>query len=235
MRTGGSTADRSTTLGHLGRCTLTIPYPWVHGESHALRLVTSTGATFDHTIARRCRDAAALDFDARHVRAHRLLRRRVARGDRVALVPAASRRLGRTGFDFVLALTIGLLLFLLVDTTGETLEAASRVPGPYQGLIVAVAAAAGAFLAIAAFGAMAAERRVSAEEGWMLALLVAVGIGLHNFGEGLAIGAAFALGEAALGSLLIVGFTLHNTTEGLAIVSPLARDHGARARPPVRG
>ena len=57
----------------------------------------------------------------------------------------------------------------------------------------------------------------------MLALLVAVGIGLHNFGEGLAIGAAFALGEAALGTLLILGFTLHNTTEGLAIVAPLAQ------------
>ena len=58
----------------------------------------------------------------------------------------------------------------------------------------------------------------------MLALLIAVGIGLHNFGEGLAIGAAYALGEAALGTLLVIGFTLHNTTEGLAIVAPIAKE-----------
>jgi zinc transporter ZupT len=56
--------------------------------------------------------------------------------------------------------------------------------------------------------------------------LVAIGIGLHNLGEGLAIGAAFALGEAALGTLLIVGFTLHNTTEGLVIIAPIAPPFG---------
>ena len=69
------------------------------------------------------------------------------------------------------------------------------------------------------------SRRTAGEgpSGWVLAVLIAVGIGLHNFGEGLAVGSAFALGEAALGTLLIVGFTLHNTTEGLAIVAPLAR------------
>jgi zinc transporter ZupT len=57
-----------------------------------------------------------------------------------------------------------------------------------------------------------------------VALLVALGIGLHNLGEGLAIGAAYSLGEAALGAFLIVGFMLHNTTEGLGIVAPIARD-----------
>ena len=78
-------------------------------------------------------------------------------------------------------------------------------------------------------GAWLTARR-SGEGGWVLALLIAVGIGLHNFGEGLAIGSAFALGEAALGTLFIVGFTLHNTTEGLAIVAPLARERRSVSR-----
>lgn len=56
-----------------------------------------------------------------------------------------------------------------------------------------------------------------------IALMIAMGIGLHNLGEGLAIGAAVSLGEAALSTFLIVGFALHNTTEGLAIVAPMAK------------
>ena len=60
-----------------------------------------------------------------------------------------------------------------------------------------------------------------------IALMIAIGIGLHNLGEGLAIGAAVLLGELALSTFLIVGFTLHNTTEGLAIVAPLAKEGGS--------
>ena len=56
-----------------------------------------------------------------------------------------------------------------------------------------------------------------------ISLMISIGIGLHNFGEGLAIGAAVLLGEIALSTFLIIGFTLHNTTEGLAIVAPLAK------------
>ena len=60
---------------------------------------------------------------------------------------------------------------------------------------------------------------------------MAVGIGLHNLGEGLAIGSAYAIGSLALGAALVVGFALHNTTEGLAIVAPVAKDGGeARGR-----
>ena len=62
-----------------------------------------------------------------------------------------------------------------------------------------------------------------------ISMMIAIGIGLHNFGEGLAIGAAMLLGEVALGTFLIVGFTLHNTTEGLAIVAPIAKSEVKRS------
>jgi zinc transporter, ZIP family len=65
---------------------------------------------------------------------------------------------------------------------------------------------------------------------FQLALLVALGVGLHNLGEGLAIGSAYAVGSLALGATLVVGFALHNTTEGLAIVAPVADERAAPAR-----
>lgn len=61
-----------------------------------------------------------------------------------------------------------------------------------------------------------------------ISMMIAIGIGWHNFGEGLAIGATMLLGEVALSTFLIVGFTLHNTTEGLAIVAPIAKIERSR-------
>lgn len=221
------------TLRHLERTTLAIPYPWVQGEAHVVRLITSTGATFDYEIG------VAVETprpDWRHLGAFTLV------GLYVGVIPVALgllwfplvARASPARLDFLLALTIGLLVFLLVDASHEGLDAAARVPESFQGTALFVAAALVAYLALEALGGWLRSERRRAEasrpaRGWALALLVAVGIGLHNFGEGLAIGAAFALGEATLGTLLIVGFTLHNTTEGLAIVAPLARER-ARVR-----
>src|SRR5881227_2205223 len=64
-----------------------------------------------------------------------------------------------------------------------------------------------------------------------LALLIAIGIGFHNFSEGLAIGQSAATGEVALATLLVIGFGLHNATEGFGIVAPLA---AVNARPSWR-
>jgi zinc transporter, ZIP family len=219
----------SSTLSHLGRGRITIPYPWVQGETHVVRVLTSTGLTFDHTIA------VALETPRPNARFFGVF---TLVGLYVGVIPVAlglfwyplMRGLGRGGLQFLLALTIGLLAFLLVDAAHDGLEAAAQVPGSLQGPILFVFGALAAFLGLDLIGAWLAGRRQvvrasadnTAPVGWVLAVLIAVGIGLHNFGEGLAIGSAFALGELALGTLLIVGFTLHNTTEGLAIVSPLA-------------
>ena len=220
-------------LGHLERATVSIPYPWVEGEVHELRLISATGVTFDHTIEVA---VATPRPDGRYFLVFALI------GLYVGVIPVALGllwrpwvgRLSPKGLDFVLALTVGLLLFLLVDSLHEGLEATEALPGSYQGTALLVFAAAAAFLAIEGFGAWLDRRsgRSGAAKGSaaVIALLVAVGIGLHNFGEGLAIGAAFALGEAALGTLLIFGFTLHTTTEGLAIVAPLAKERAAIGR-----
>lgn len=226
-------ASDGTMLPHLRSTTLAIPYPWVEGEPHILRIVTSTGTTFDHTIA------VAVATPTAGIRSLSVF---AAIGLYVGVLPVAIgllwyplvRRLGTSGLDFVLSLTVGLLLFLLVDAVHEAGELTARVPGALQGPALLVAGAAGAYLALEALGRwLQARRRDEGGRGWVLALLVAVGIGLHNLGEGLAIGSAFALGQAALGSLLIVGFTLHNTTEGLAIVAPLARAAGTDRRAPL--
>jgi ZIP family zinc transporter len=69
----------------------------------------------------------------------------------------------------------------------------------------------------------ASTKQQQFSKAFTIALMISIGIGLHNLGEGLAIGAAVLLGKVALSTFLIVGFTLHNTTEGLAIVAPMAR------------
>ena len=219
------TADNGVAMDHLGRTNLRIPYPWVEGEAHLVRVLTSTGTAFEHEIP------VAVETPTPNARFFWVF---TLIGLYVGVIPVVIgllwfpflTRLSARGMDFLLALTIGLLVFLLVDGTQEGLEAAGQLPESFQGGVLFAMAAAGAYLLLEGTGSWLKKHGRDADEGyraWVLAVLIAVGIGLHNFGEGLAIGSAFALGEAALGTLLIIGFTLHNTTEGLAIVSPLAR------------
>jgi ZIP family zinc transporter len=226
-------SSKGAVLGHLGRTTLTIPYPWVAGEAHLVKVVTSTGTTFEHEIPVA---VATPQPGVRYFLTFALI------GLYVGVIPVAlgllwfplASRIGPIGLDVLLAITLGLLAFLLIDTVGEGLDISASLPSSYQGLALFVAAAVGAWLLLDVIGGWLRRRRTRGRTGGrtpagVIALLVAVGIGLHNLGEGLAIGAAFALGEAALGSLLIIGFTLHNTTEGLAIVAPLAKERPSLA------
>ena len=217
-------AEPSATIPRLGRATVTIPYPWVAGEPHVIVLVTPTGTTFAGDIV-----AATLTPQPglREFGAYALL------GIYVGIVPVvlgmlwfpAMKQLGRRGLGAILALTLGLLIFLLVDTLLESFEIAAGMPGVFQGIPLALFGALLTWLALMAIGSRQATPQADpAKRRLYVSTLIALGIGLHNFGEGLAIGAAFALGEAALGSFLILGFALHNVTEGIGIAAPVIRD-----------
>jgi zinc transporter ZupT len=121
----------------------------------------------------------------------------------------------------VLSLTVGLLIFLFFDTMVEALEVVTSAAAVYGGAPLVFLVALIAFLALVALGS---GKSGKSRSRLGLAYRIALGIGLHNLGEGLAIGAAFALGEAALGTFLVIGFTLHNITEGIGIAAPIARE-----------
>jgi zinc transporter ZupT len=130
------------------------------------------------------------------------------------------KRLGSQAMNFILALTIGLLVYLAVGTWLDATEFAQALPAFWQGVPLTI------FIALIALGvllALGSLRRGQEVTALGIAYRIAGGIGLHNLGEGLAIGAAFALGQAALGTFLILGFTLHNITEGVGITAPIAR------------
>ena len=100
------------------------------------------------------------------------------------------------------------------------------LPGAFGGPGLVLLGVATSFLTMTFISGRFASNADGVLGGVALASLVAIGIGLHNFGEGLAIGTSFAFGQLTLGSFLIVGFMIHNVTEGLGIAAPAA-DGGA--------
>ena len=130
----------------------------------------------------------------------------------------AMKGVGQRGMNFLLALTVGLLAFLLIDTISEALELSAEAAAIFQGSAMVWLSALASFLLLMAIG-----RWRGNPEGIALAFYIALGIGLHNFGEGLAIGGAFAAGSAGLGTFLVLGFALHNVTEGIGIAAPMLR------------
>jgi zinc transporter ZupT len=217
-------ASPGPTIPRLGRAHLTIPYPWVEGETHEITLLTSTGLTFGHTVEVATESP---QLTAQFFLTFTLL------GVYVGIVPVFLgvlwfpflRRVGRRWVHFFLSLTAGLLVFLGVDALEGALEAAGTVPGAFQGTALVSVGLLGSVLALIVIGRLVQRRGGSSR--LTVAYLIAIGIGLHNLGEGLAIGAAYNLGQLALGTFLVIGFMLHNTTEGLGIVAPVAREGAA--------
>jgi zinc transporter ZupT len=217
------------TIPRLGRATVTIPYPWIEGEPHAIKLLTSTGVTIAHDVA------VAVETplpDARYLMTFTMI------GIYVGVVPIALgllwfpflRRISRRSLGFFLSLTGGLLVFLGLDTLAEALDVRGQVPGAFQGTGLITLGLLGTILALTVIVRRSTRGATDGPRARLvLASLIALGIGLHNLGEGLAIGAAYSLGEVALGTFLVLGFLIHNTTEGLGIAAPLAVD-----RPPLR-
>ncbi len=207
------------TLGTLETAKVGIAYPWEDGQPLAIGLVTSTGVVLLHEI-----EAAAETPDpgGSALLIYSLL------GLYIGVIPIAVgllwlpqlRRSSDRVMAFVLAFTVGLLVFLFVDTIVEGTELALETAGVLDGFgLMAI----GALVAVVGLSWLSG-RGGNRSGGATLAFLIAAGVGLHNLGEGLAVGAALAGGEFGLGTGLVIGFALHNTTEGLAIVAPYGGD-----------
>lgn len=211
--------EPESTIPSLGSAEVKIPYTWVEGEAYGIGMISNTGATFEAEVP-----LAVLTpgFSGDTFWRYALI------GFYVGVVPVSLgllwypflRRLGAAGLNFVLALTVGLLVFLVLDTLLDAVEIAGQLPGVFSGVPLVLLVAL-----LTLLGLLSTERlfRRGREEASRLSTSyrVASGIGLHNLGEGLAIGAAFALGEVTLGVFLVVGFTLHNITEGVGIAAPI--------------
>lgn len=222
------TATPSPELNRLARATITLPYEWVEGEPHEVTVITDAGIVFSEGV-----DVTTMT----PVPGWRYFSLFALLGVYVGVIPVF---LGLLWFPFLsairaqwmeglLSFTVGLLVFLGLDALKEAFEASELVGPVFKGEALVVLGLLGTFLMLVALGQRKkGEGGGESPTGLRLAYLIALGIGLHNLGEGLSIGAAYQLGEVALGAFLVLGFMIHNTTEGLAIVSPVV--HRAPAR-----
>jgi zinc transporter ZupT len=215
--------DGSATLGRLRSRTITVPYAWVEDEPLTIGVTSSSGIQTTHEIA------AAVETPGPSPSGflgYLLI------GLLVGVVPVAVgllwlpslRRAAPQWLAAFMALTAGLLAFLAVEALSEALELQAVLPSGLGGFGLVLLGVSISFLTLTFLSQGLSRREGSrgALGGLALATLVAIGIGVHNFGEGLAIGTSFALGELTLGTFLIVGFMVHNVTEGLAIAAPVA-------------
>jgi ZIP family zinc transporter len=220
--------DGDRELGRLRSATIVVPYEWVEDEPISVGVTSSTGIETTEEIA------AAVETPGVSVKG--FLGYGVI-GFLVGVVPIALgllwlpslRRADPRWLAAFMALTAGLLTFLGIEALGEAFERQAQLPEPVAGAGLVLLGVALSYLTMTFLGTRLAGEQSAAVGAAALALLVAVGIGVHNFGEGLAIGTSFAFGELTLGTFLIVGFMIHNVTEGLGIAAPAA-ESGARVR-----
>ncbi|MET0957956.1 MAG: ZIP family metal transporter [Solirubrobacterales bacterium] len=217
------------SIGRLGSATVELDYPWQEGQPYLISMVTSTGVVIEHEIP------AAVETPEADGSLFGLM---ALLGTYVGIVPVilgmallpAMRRFQSNWVRVLMAFTVGLLAFLAVDATLEALDLAGGSAGAFGGAELLFLGAGISYLLLIGLDRFLSARKGAAATGGRLALMIAIGIGLHNLGEGLAIGSAYAIGELALGAFLVVGFAIHNTTEGFAIVAPLTRERPSLGR-----
>ena len=217
--------EPSKKLNRFTTSKVIIPFEWNEAEPYEIGLTVSDGTRFTKSVL-----AAA----ATPVPNFELASYFAIIGTYVGIIPVMigllwfpfMARMSKNKYKFFLALTAGLLLFLGIDAIEEGLEISSEnFAGAFNGNLLVVTVVIISFLGLYYSSEKLVSRAASSTMTKPIAigLMIAIGIGLHNLGEGLAIGAAISLGEIALSTFLIVGFTIHNTTEGIAIAAPMAR------------
>ncbi|MCW2973895.1 MAG: putative metal cation transporter, partial [Thermoleophilia bacterium] len=223
-----------------GTRTLTFDYGWIADDPYVITVLSSSGVQTVIDVP------AAVPAEAVSSRG---LGWGALVGVLVGFVPVALglvwlpalRRLSAAALAGFLAFTAGLLGFLAVEAASEAFDTQAGLIPAVGGAGVVLMGIVVSMVALALVGRMlrsgaraaAARTGAGALSGGTLALLVAIGIGLHNLGEGLAIGSSFATGEASLAIALIIGFMVHNLTEGVGIAAPIARGGGRLT--PLRG
>jgi ZIP family zinc transporter len=214
----------TATIPRLGRAVVHINYPWSYGEKYAVTLFSSNAIPFNLEIPVAF---ATPEPSSESFWTFFLI------GLYVGVIPVflgifwfpVLRTLGKRWMTFLMALTAGLLIFLGLDTIAEALNQSVKVPGAFQGIGLIGIGAVTTFLLLEAISNRQIEKgRDEAAKRLSLAFMIATGIGIHNLGEGLAIGAAYSIGEISLGTFLVVGFIIQNITEGLGIIAPVLRD-----------
>jgi zinc transporter ZupT len=224
--------DGPTRLGRLRSSRIVVPYEWVDGDPYTVGVTSSTGieTTASVPAAVEARGASPRGFLGYALIGLLVGVIPVALG--LAWLPSLRRADPRWVAAFM-ALTAGLLSFLALDALAEALDLQARLPSGLQGPGLILLGVAASYLGLTfvaqRFSARGNRDRSAPLEGVALATLVAIGIGLHNLGEGLAIGSSIAVGELALGTFLIIGFMVHNVTEGLGIAAPIAGGQRVRA------